>query len=126
MIDTQNETYFRALVNAIVEGIQDIKGEDIKLLDLRKLSNRVVDAYVITHAKNDKQVEAIADPVEDKVRKIMKEKPWHQEGRENKEWILMDYVNVAVHIFLKNKREFFAIEDLWGDAEIENFESVEP
>lgn len=126
MIDTQNETYFRALVNAIVEGIQDIKGEDIKLLDLRKLSNRVVDAYVITHAKNDKQVEAIADSVEDKVRKIMKEKPWHQEGRENKEWILMDYVNVAVHIFLKNKREFFAIEDLWGDAEIENFESVEP
>src|ERR1035437_7757667 len=105
------------LTDTIVEGMQNKKAKHIVSLDLRKLNNRVVDKFVVCHGENDRQVEAIAREVEENVAKTLNEKPWHREGFENKEWILLDYVNIVVHIFLEEKRDFYAIEELWGDAE---------
>lgn len=110
------------LTQIVVEAMQEKKAKDIVSLDLRELESRVVDKFIICHADNDRQVEAIARNVEEEVRKKLNDKPWHREGYENREWILLDYVNVVVHIFLGEKREFYAIEELWGDAEVERFE----
>ena len=110
------------LADVIVEAMQEKKGKDILSLDLTKLDNRVVDKFIICHGDSDRQVDAIAFAIEDKVKNEIGERPWHREGYENKEWILLDYVNVVVHVFLKEKREFYAIEELWGDAEVEKFE----
>ncbi|RYD76739.1 MAG: ribosome silencing factor [Sphingobacteriales bacterium] len=112
------------LTNAIVEAMQDKKAKNIVALDLRRLNNRVVDKFIICHAENDRQVEAIAKNVEDHVKENLQDKPWHKEGYENKEWILLDYVNIVVHVFLDEKRDFYAIEELWGDAETEKFKDV--
>jgi ribosome-associated protein len=111
------------LTETIVEAMQDKKARDIVSLDLRNLDNRVVDKFIICSGDTDRQVDAIAQAVEEYVRKELKEKPWHREGYENKEWILLDYVNVVVHIFVQEKREFYAIEELWGDAEVERFKN---
>jgi ribosome-associated protein len=112
------------LTNTIVEAMQDKKAKNIVALDLRKLNNRVVDKFIICHADNDRQVEAIARNVEEEVREKLNDRPWHKEGFENKEWILLDYVNIVVHVFLDEKRDFYAIEELWGDAETEKFKDV--
>lgn len=112
------------LTHAIVEAMQDKKAKNIVALDLRKLNNRVVDKFIICHADNDRQVEAIARNVEEDVKDKLNDKPWHKEGYENKEWILLDYVNIVVHVFLDEKRDFYAIEELWGDAETEKFEDI--
>ncbi len=110
------------LADVIVEAMQEKKAKNILSLDLTKLDHRVVDKFIICHGDSDRQVDAIAFAVEEKVRKDLGEKPWHREGYENKEWILLDYVNIVVHVFLKEKRDFYAIEELWGDAEVEKFE----
>jgi ribosome-associated protein len=112
------------LTNVIVEAMKDKKAKNIVALDLRKLNNRVVYKFIIFHAENDRQVEAIAKSVEDSVKEELNDRPWHKEGYENKEWILLDYVNIVVHVFLDEKREFYAIEELWGDAETERFADV--
>ncbi|MGZ5243456.1 MAG: ribosome silencing factor [Bacteroidia bacterium] len=112
------------LTQAIVEAMQDKKAKNIVALDLRKLNNRVVDKFIICHAENDRQVEAIARNVEEEVKDKLNDRPWHKEGFENKEWILLDYVNIVVHVFLDEKRDFYAIEELWGDAETEKFKDV--
>jgi ribosome-associated protein len=106
------------LNDAIIKGMQEKKGNQIKVLDLRKLKSSMADYFIICHASSDKQVSAIADSVEEFSRKLAGEKPLHIEGIESAEWILMDYFDVVVHIFLEEKREFYAIEELWGDAEI--------
>jgi ribosome-associated protein len=111
-----------ALASTIVEAMQEKKAKGIISLDLRKLNSRVVDKFIICHADNDRQVEAIARNVEDEVKKKLDDRPWHKEGYENREWILLDYVNIVVHVFLGEKRDFYAIEELWGDAEMEQFE----
>ena len=112
------------LTNVIVEAMKDKKAKNKVALVLRKLNNRVVDKFIICHAENDRQVEAIAKSVEDSVKEELNDRPWHKEGYENKEWILLDYVNIVVHVFLDEKREFYAIEELWGDAETERFADV--
>jgi len=109
------------LSDAIVEAMKNKKAGNIISLDLRNLNNRYVDKFIICHGDNDRQVEAIAKEVEEHVRKTLDDKPWHREGYENREWILLDYVNIVVHVFLKEKRDFYAIEELWGDAELEEF-----
>jgi len=109
------------LSDAIVEAMRNKKAGNIISLDLRNLNNRYVDKFIICHGDNDRQVEAIAKEVEEHVRKTLNDKPWHREGYENREWILLDYVNIVVHVFLKEKRDFYAIEELWGDAELEEF-----
>ena len=111
-----------ALVEIIVHGMQEKKAANIVSLDLRQLKSRFADFMVICHGGSDRQVEAIADSVEDEVRKALSEKPFHREGSDKSEWILLDYVNVVVHVFSEEKRSFYAIEELWGDAEAKYFE----
>ena len=113
-----------ALVELIVKGMQEKKAQDIVYFDLRDLPNAVSDFFVVCHGNSNTQVDAIADSVEEIVRVATHEKPWHSEGFENSHWILLDYVNVVVHIFQKEYRDFYRIEDLWADAKIENVESV--
>ncbi len=106
------------LIATILKGIDDVKGEDIQLLDLRDIDNTVCDYFVICSGNSNTQVNAISGSIHKKVSKELKDKPWHIEGQGNAEWILMDYVNVVVHIFQKHVREFYDIESLWGDAKI--------
>ena len=104
------------LKDAIENGMLEKKANKIAVLDLRKLKTSMADYFVICHATSDKQVNAIADSVEEFTRVMANEKPWHVEGSEMSEWILLDYVDVVAHVFRKDRRTFYALEDLWGDA----------
>jgi len=104
------------LISVIVEGIEDVKGQNINILDLRDIENTVCDYFIICDGTSNTQVNAIVNSIQKKVSKEIKDKPWHIEGSENAEWVLMDYVNVVVHVFQKHKREYYDIESLWGDA----------
>ena len=106
------------LISVIIQGIEEVKGENIKLLDLRDIENTVCDYFIICSGNSNTQVKAISGSVQKLVSKQVKDKPWHIEGENNAEWILMDYVNVAVHVFQKQIRDFYDIESLWGDAKI--------
>lgn len=112
------------LVDAIVSGIQEVKGKDIVHLDLRDVPNTVCDHFVICHGDSNTQVAAIANSVEKMVHELIDEKPWHTEGQNNGEWVLLDYVNVVVHIFHRDKRGYYALEDLWGDAARISYDNV--
>lgn len=104
------------LISTILEGIEDVKGKDIKILDLRDIENTVCDYFIICEGNSNTQVNAIVNAVQKKVSKTLKDHQWHVEGSENAEWVLMDYVNVVVHVFQKHIREYYDIESLWGDA----------
>jgi ribosome-associated protein len=106
------------LIAEIIKGIDDVKGEDIQLLDLREIENTVCDYFVLCSGNSNTQVKAISGSIQKVVSKNLKDKPWHVEGEVNSEWVLMDYVNVVVHVFQKHIREFYDIESLWGDAKI--------
>ncbi len=105
-------------------GIQEKKGNDIVRLDLRNINSSVSDYFVICHADSTTQVKAIANSVEEEIFKATQQDPWRKEGLEYGEWILLDYVDVVVHIFRTDKREFYGVEDLWGDAEIKFYKSA--
>lgn len=111
------------LIALILEGIEDVKGVDINLLDLREIENTVCDYFIICNGTSNTHVNAIVSSVQKKVSKALQDKPWHVEGSENAEWVLMDYVNVVVHVFQKHIREFYDIEGLWGDAKVTMVES---
>ena len=106
------------LISVIIKGIDDVKGDDIQLLDLRGIENTVCYYFIICSGNSNTQVNAITGSVQKLVSKELKDKPWHVEGQNNSEWILMDYVNVVVHVFQNHVREFYDIESLWGDAKI--------
>lgn len=106
-----------ALVNTIVEAIQEKKGENITILDMRNLESSVSDYFIICEGSSTAQVDTIADSVEELTRIRLKDKPLHVEGRENATWILLDYHNVIVHVFHRDIREFYSLETLWNDAE---------
>jgi ribosome-associated protein len=110
------------LSETIVKGMQEKKASDIVVMDLRKVKNAVADFFVICSGNSDKQLDAIADSVDQEVYKALKENPWHTEGKNNKEWMLLDYIDVVVHVFRKDRREFYALERLWGDADIREIE----
>jgi ribosome-associated protein len=110
------------LSDAIVKGMQEKKATDIVVMDLRKVKNAVADFFVICSGNSDKQLDAIADSVDEEVYKALKENPWHIEGKNNKEWMLLDYINVVAHVFRKDRRQFYALERLWGDADITEIE----
>lgn len=112
----EKEVQAKVLVDTIVDAIQDIKGKNIVILDLRELPNSVTDFFIICSGDSNTQVEGISNSVVRKAREELKEKPWHKEGLNNSEWILLDYVNVVVHIFYRDVREFYNLEDLWADA----------
>lgn len=106
------------LLTLIIKGIEDVKGNDVSILDLRGIENTVCDYFVICTGGSNTQVNAISGSVQKVVSKEVHEKPWHVEGEENGEWVLMDYVSIVVHIFQKHIREYYDIESLWGDAKI--------
>nr|WP_298655089.1 ribosome silencing factor [uncultured Flavobacterium sp.] len=111
------------LLASIIKGIEDVKGLDIDILDLRGIDNRVCDYFVICNGTSNTQVNAIVNSVQKGVSKELKDKPWHVEGTDNGEWVLMDYVSIVVHVFQKHIREYYNIESLWGDAKITSLEN---
>lgn len=112
------------LISVILKGIDDVKGEDIQLIDLRGIENTVCDYFIVCSGNSNTQVNAISGSVQKIVSKELRDKPWHIEGKDNSEWVLMDYVNVVVHIFQKHIRDFYDIESLWGDAKITKINPV--
>lgn len=113
----------KELVEIVVEHIQDKKGYDIKVLDLRDLS-AMSDYFIICSADANVQVKAIADEVDKKLRKDGI-KCYHREGYNSLNWVLLDYFDVIVHIFKKDAREFYNLEKLWGDAKIEEIKNID-
>jgi len=107
-----------------IYGMQEKKGNDLVRLDLRNINSSVADYFVICHADSATQVKAIANSVEEEIYKAVKQDPWRKEGLEYGEWILLDYIDVVIHIFRTDKREFYGVEDLWGDAEIKSYKSA--
>ena len=104
------------LITQIIKGIEEVKGQDIEILDLRDIENTVCDYFIICNGNSNTQVNAIVNSIQKTVSKAIQEKPWHVEGSNNAEWVLLDYVHVVVHVFQKQIREFYNIEGLWGDA----------
>ena len=113
------------LADLVVRGMQDKKASDIVVLNLKELKNAVADYFIICSANSDTQIDAVARSVEEEIEKITGESPWQTEGRTNREWVLLDYVDVVVHVFLRDRRKFYALEELWGDADISYIEAEE-
>lgn len=120
---TKNNVSADDSIAAILKAIDEVKGLDIQLLDLREIENTVCDYFVICTGTSNTHINAISGIVQKQVSKATKEKPWHIEGEGNAEWILLDYVNIVVHIFQKQIREYYDIESLWGDAKITSISS---
>jgi ribosome-associated protein len=112
------------LITEIIKGIEDVKGENISIIDLREIENTVCDYFILCDGTSNTQVSAIAASIQKNVSKSLKDKPWHVEGEANAEWILIDYVNIVVHVFQKHVRAFYNLEELWGDGKITNVESA--
>ncbi len=104
------------LLTHILAGVEEVKGEDINILDLRGIDNNVCQYFVVCSGGSNTQVRAISNSVQKIVSKSVHEKPWHIEGMDTGEWILMDFVDIVVHIFQKQTRSHYDIESLWGDA----------
>ncbi len=121
MVNKENNT--DQLITHILQGIEEVKGKNIQILDLREIENTVCDYFIICNGTSNTQVNAIVNSIQKTVSKAIKDKPWHVEGTENAEWVLMDYVNVVVHVFQKHVREYYDIESLWGDAKTTTIET---
>jgi ribosome-associated protein len=114
----KKETRFSELVDEIINGMEEVKAENITIFDLTSIENSVCSYFVICDGNSNTQVNAISNSVEKLVKDKLNEKAWHVEGRDNSEWVLMDYVHTVVHIFQKETREFYDLDSLWGDAKI--------
>lgn len=112
------------LSQLIVKGMQEKKAIDIRVLDLRKINNSVADFFIVCSGNSDTHLTGIAESIEEEVYKISTQKPWNKEGQNNKSWVLLDYVDVVTHIFSKDSRIFYRIEDLWADAVITEVEET--
>jgi len=112
------------LAHLLIEGLQEKKAKHVVRMDLRKVSDAVTDFFIVCHGDSTTQVRALADSAEDMVREATGERPWHREGMLNSQWVVLDYGNVVAHIFLPDRREFYALEDLWNDAEVTEFEDI--
>jgi ribosome-associated protein len=104
------------LSQSIIRGMQEKKGREIVVLNLKNIKNAIADYFVICTGTSDTHIDSITDSVEKEVHTDTNQHPWRKEGHQNKEWILLDYVDVVVHVFKKESRKFYALEDLWGDA----------
>ncbi len=111
------------LIALILQGIEEVKGHHINLLDLREIENTVCDYFIVCNGTSNTHVNAIVGSIQKTVSKAIQDKPWHVEGEANAEWVLMDYINVVVHVFQKQIREFYDIEGLWGDAKFTTIDS---
>jgi ribosome-associated protein len=114
-----SKTETEQLINAIVEGIQRKKGLDLVKIDLTKINHTECKYFIICHGNSNTQVDAIAHSVEDTIEELMNEKAWHKDGYQNSIWILLDYADIMVHVFQKESRKFYDLENLWADAHIE-------
>jgi ribosome-associated protein len=110
------------LISKIIFGIEDVKGADVNIMDLTNITNTVCGYFKVCTGTSNTHVAAIVSSIRKHVRKELKEKPFSVEGNENQEWVLIDYVNVVVHVFQREIREYYDIENLWGDAKITNVE----
>ncbi len=106
----------KILLDEIINGIENVKGENIQKMDFREIENTPCEFFVICSGNSNTQVSAIVNSIQKKVSKTLHEKPLHTEGLEVAEWVLIDYVNIVVHVFQRKTREFYNIEELWGDA----------
>ncbi|MBV7270025.1 ribosome silencing factor [Winogradskyella luteola] len=120
---TKEKTNADQLITTIIGGIEEVKGKEITILDLRDIENTVCDYFIICEGTSNTQVNAIVNSIHKQVSKTLKDKPWHIEGTDNAEWVLLDYVNVVVHVFQKHIREYYDIESLWGDAKTTQIET---
>lgn len=112
-VSSQNQ---QRLTEIIIKGIEEVKGKEIVSLDLSAIPEAVTACFVICTGDSTTQVDAIADSVVKEVREAIGEKPWNSEGKETSQWVLLDFVDVVVHIFHKDARPFYGIEELWNDA----------
>jgi len=119
MTKSVKKTGTEQLIDAIVEGIQRKKGIDIVKIDLTKINHSECKYFIICHGNSGTQVDAIAHSVEDTVIELMHEKAWHTDGYRNSIWILLDYADIMVHVFQKESRQFYDLENLWADAHLE-------
>ena len=124
MIKKQGRNESAYISELAIFGIQEKKGNEIVRLDLRNIHSSVADYFVICHAESTTQVRAITRSIEEEVYKATGEWPARVEGLEFAEWILLDYVDVVIHVFKTDKREYYGIEDLWGDAETVHYQSA--
>lgn len=111
-----NKVDSKTIIDTIIDGISELKAEDIKILDLREIENAFCEYFIVCSGNSNTHVASIAGALEKKVRNEIQERPWHVEGTENAHWILLDYTNIIVHVFQKQYREYYDIESLWGDA----------
>jgi len=109
------------LAEAVIKGLQEKKGRDIVSLDLRLLTGTVADIFIVCHGDSSTQVDGLAKSVEEIVYSENNEWPTYTEGKQNAEWIIIDYINVVVHLFQQEQREYFGVERLWADAEIKKY-----
>jgi ribosome-associated protein len=114
------------ILKVITKAIQDKKGENIISMDLRKIPEAVADFFVICEATSTTQVKAIADNVEVMVKEACGENPYHHEGHSAMQWIIVDYINVVVHIFQPETRKFYQLEEMWSDGVVEEYTDEEP
>ena len=112
------------LIAHIIEGIENTKGQNIKLLDLRALENAICDYFIICTGTSNTHVDSLSGAIQKHVSKTLKEHPWHSEGEQVAQWILLDYIDVVVHIFQKDIRQHYDLENLWGDAVITNISAT--
>ncbi|WP_462252170.1 ribosome silencing factor [Ekhidna sp.] len=119
---TSKDIDSKVLSEWVVEGMLDKKAIDVIVMDLRDVKHAIADYFVVCSGNSDTQIDAISDSIEEQIHKNSKQNPWKREGRQNKEWILLDYVDVVAHVFNKEKRTFYGLEELWGDAQITRVE----
>jgi len=121
-----DEVSSEELRDLIVRGMQEKKGVEVVVMDLRKVKNAICDYFVICSGNSDTQIDAVAQSVDEEVHKNTGQNPWHQEGKMNREWILLDYVDVVAHVFKKERRAFYDLEQLWGDADVQYLDETKP
>jgi ribosome-associated protein len=112
----KNISNTEALISKIIGGIEEVKGDEVNLLDLREIKNSVCSYFIICNGTSNTHVNAIVNSIQKTVSKTLKEKPYHTEGQENSEWVLIDYIDIVVHVFQKQIRDHYNLENLWGDA----------
>lgn len=110
------------LLNEIVDGMQEVKAKDIVIMNLKNVDHAMSDYFVVCHGTSSTQVEAISRSIERVTHEKLGQKPFHVEGKQNAQWVLMDYFDIIVHIFNETTRNYYAIEDLWSDALFERVE----
>ena len=110
------------LSELVIQGMKEMKATDITIINLQSIKTAVADYFIICTGNSDTQVDAISDSIEEEVFKLTSQNPRFKEGHQNKEWVLIDYIDVVAHVFKKDKRKHYALEELWGDGLITNID----